>query len=486
MIRHSGYTASDVENEKISSDLPVRLDRLPWSRWHWLVVVGLGTVWILDGLEVTLTGAMATSLSQAGSGLDITTAEVTGAAAALYITGACSGAVLFGFLTSKYGRRRLFTVTLVIYMCAAAATAVSTHAWWFFVFRFVTGVAIGGEYVAVNSCIDELMPSAHRGRIGLAVNSTFWLGALGGALLTPVLLDPQLFAPHLGWRLAFALGAVLGLAVLWVRRHVPESPRWLLSRNRVDEAKRIVEVIEARVQNGGRGRHRELPAVTHAVTVHRSNGSRPVGTTLALFRDYPSRAVLCLALFIGQSFLYNSVTFGFGAILYSFYDVPGGQVGYFLAAMCLGNLTGPVFLGGLFDSVGRRAMITATYLLSGVALLLTAALFANGLLNALTLTVCWCVVLFFASAGAASAYVTASEIFPSWARSTAIAVFYSTGTLVGGVSGPLVFASLTASGVVADAVLAFAIGAALMIVAGVVAAFCAVSAERRGLEEVAP
>lgn len=573
---------SAMAQPSIASDIPVRLDRLPWSRWHWLVLFGLGSVWILDGLEVTLTGSIATSVSESGSGLDITTAEVTGTAAALYVSGACAGAILFGQLAEKLGRKRLFTTTLVIYLAASFATALSHQSWWFFLFRFITGLAVGGEYVAVGCCIDELMPSAHRGRIGLAVNSTFWVGAMGGALVTSVLLDPSLFSPYTGWRLAFALGSLLGLAVLFIRRHVPESPRWLLAHGREEEAEAIVRDIEQRVSSPRRkagptagaavglpfygasrnllwtactggvllvlwalasgrfiaslaglgiaggalgaasvalrmrrraalapptpptgkaseteertewppcrseGRTRELPPVKDVVTVQRSNGLGLLSTTRILIRSYPRRVVLCLALFAGQAFLYNSITFGFGAILSSFYGIPGRETGCFFAAICAGNFLGPILLGGLFDSIGRRIMISSTYIFSGITLLITAALFAHGSLTALTLTACWCIVLFFASAGASSAYLTASEIFPAWARSTAISFFYAVGTLVGGVSGPLIFSRLTQSAIVSDTVIAFSTGASLMIGAGIVAAFFAVKAERRGLEDVAP
>ncbi len=466
----------------ITTDVPARLDRLPWSRWHWMVVVGLGTVWILDGLEVTVVGNIAGRLSEEGSGLPISSAQVTGVAAALYVAGACLGALFFGRLTDLFGRKKLFLITLAVYLAATALTAVSFSSWWFFLFRFLTGFGIGGEYAAINSAIDELIPSAYRGRVDLVINGSFWLGAIGGSLLSIVMLDTSVFPIDVGWRLTFALGVVLGLVILLVRRNVPESPRWLFIHGRGDEADRLVTSIEQQIteEKGER-----LPEPDGEITIHprKSIGFLEIGRTV--FSRYRRRAVLGLALFIGQAFLYNAVTFGFGAILTSFFDVSTSHTGYFFAVMAAGNFLGPLLLGKLFDTVGRRVMISGTYLLSGVLLFATAWLFAAGHLTATTLTACWCVVLFFASAGASSAYLTVSEIFPMETRAMAIAFFYAIGTAAGGISGPLVFAELTESGVAADTALAFCIGAALMCLAGLTAAFLAVRAERRSLESIA-
>ncbi|NEY36136.1 MFS transporter [Streptomyces sp. PRKS01-65] len=465
-----------------TTSVPARLDRLPWSRWHWMIVIGLGTVWILDGLEVTIVGNVAGRLAEEGSGLDITSAQVTGLAAALYVAGACSGALFFGWLTDRYGRKKLFMATLAVYLAATALTALSFESWWFFLFRFLTGFGIGGEYAAINSAIDELIPSLYRGRVDLIINGSYWLGAVGGALLSIVMLDTTIFPKDLGWRLSFALGVVLGLVILLVRRHVPESPRWQFIHGRGEEAEQLVTQVEREVE---REKGEKLPPPAGEITIHqrKSIGFGLIAKTV--FRRYPRRAVLGLSLFIGQAFLYNAITFGFGAILTTFFDVPPGRTGYYFAVIAAGNFVGPLLLGKLFDTVGRRIMISSTYLLSGLLLFGTAWLFDRGSLSAATLTACWCVVLFFASAGASSAYLTVSEVFPMETRAMAIAFFYALGTAAGGISGPLIFADLTESGVVADTVLAFQIGAGLMCAAGLVAAFLAVKAERRSLEDIA-
>ncbi|MGW7103228.1 MFS transporter [Streptomyces sp. NPDC054838] len=471
-----------VEQGTVTTKVPARLDRLPWSRWHWMIVIGLGTVWILDGLEVTIVGNIASRLSEQGSGLDITDAQVTGTAAALYVAGACAGALVFGRLTDLFGRKRLFLITLALYLAATALTALSFSAWWFFVFRFLTGFGIGGEYAAINSAIDELIPSKYRGRVDLIINGSFWLGAVAGALLSVLALDTDLFPAWLGWRLTFALGVVLGLVILLVRRHVPESPRWMFIHGKAAEAEELVTEVEHRVEEE-KGRPLPEPGDAITVTQRRSTGFGEIAKTV--FRDYPRRAVLGLSLFIGQAFLYNAITFGFGSILVRFFDVPSGNTGYYFAVIAFGNFLGPLLLGRLFDTAGRRPMIAGTYILSGLLLFGTAWLFGAGRLSAVTMTACWCVVLFFASAGASSAYLTVSEIFPMETRAMAIAFFYAVGTAAGGISGPLLFAELTSSGVVSDAVIAFCVGASLMVAAGVVAVFFAVAAEGRSLEQIA-
>ncbi|MFD4476242.1 MFS transporter [Streptomyces sp. NPDC058471] len=478
-----GHTPSEAPSEAtVTTAVPARLDRLPWSRWHWMIVIGLGTVWILDGLEVTTVGNIASRLSEEGSGLAISSAQVTGTAAALYVAGACAGALFFGRLTDKFGRKKLFMVTLAVYLAATALTALSFDAWWFFLFRFLTGFGIGGEYAAINSAIDELIPSKYRGRVDLIINGSYWLGAIGGSLLSVVMLNTSIFPKDLGWRLTFALGVVLGLVILLVRRHVPESPRWQFIHGRGEEADALVTSVEREIEEE---KGEPLPRPDREITIHqrKSIGFGLIARTV--FRDYPKRAVLGLSLFVGQAFLYNAITFGFGAILTKFFDVPSGSTGYYFAVIAAGNFLGPLFLGKLFDTVGRRVMISSTYILSGVLLFGTAWLFDRGSLSATTLTACWCVVLFFASAGASSAYLTVSEIFPMETRAMAIAFFYAIGTAAGGISGPLIFAKLTETGVVGDTVLAFQIGAGLMCAAGLVAALFAVNAEQRSLEDVA-
>ncbi|WP_157247281.1 MFS transporter [Nonomuraea typhae] len=459
----------------ITTKVPARLDRLPWSRWHWRIVIGLGTVWILDGLEVTIVGNLSGQLAKPGSGLDITQAQVAGPAAALYVAGACLGALFFGWLTDRYGRKKLFIITLLVYLVATLATAFSFSAWWFFLFRFITGFGIGGEYAAINSAIDELIPSRHRGRVDILINGSYWLGAAGGALLTVPLLNDLPVA--IGWRIAFGLGVVLGLAILLVRRSVPESPRWLFIHGRDRQAEDIVAGIEREV--GG-----DLPEPGESMTIHQRRSIGFVRIAHTMVALYPKRTILGLSLFIGQAFLYNAITFGYAQILATFFKIDT-QAGYYFAVIAIGNFLGPLLLGPLFDTVGRIPMISATYIGSGALLLGTAWLFAQGHLTAVTLTICWSVVLFVASAGASSAYLTVSEIFPMETRALAIAFFFAIGTAAGGIAGPLIFSSLVSTGVPGDTALAFAIGACVMILAGLVELFLGVKAERKGLEAIA-
>ncbi|WP_250038053.1 MFS transporter [Paractinoplanes maris] len=464
----------------VRTDVPARLDRLPWARWHWMIVIGLGTVWILDGLEVTIVGNLSGRLAEPGSGLDITQSQVTGLGAAIYVLGACFGALFFGWLTDRFGRKKLFILTLAVYLFGTAMTALSFDAWWFFIFRFVTGAGIGGEYAAINSAIDELIPAKYRGRIDIVINGTYWAGAAFGALLTVPILTA--LPVSWGWRVAFGLGVVLGFVILLVRRHVPESPRWLFIHGRGDEAEKLVGDVERTVE---REDNVTLEPVDKYITIHqrRTIGFGEIAKTL--IKQYPKRSALGLSLFIGQAFLYNAITFGYAQILQTFFDVPPGSTGYYFAVIAVGNLFGPLLLARLFDSVGRKIMITGTYVLSGVLLLVTAWLFSAGVLTAVTMTACWCVVLFFASAGASSAYLTVSEIFPMETRALAIAFFYAIGTAAGGITGPLLFAELVGTGQVGDTVLAFVIGASLMIAAGLVEAFLGVKAERKSLEDLA-
>ncbi len=474
-------TAQSGTGRTVTTRIPARLDRLPWSRWHWSVVIGLGTVWILDGMEVTVVGNIAARLSEPGSGLPITSGQVTGISAALYVTGACLGALFWGRLTDIYGRKKLFLITLAVYLGATAMTALSFDTWWFFLFRFFTGFGIGGEYAAINSAIDELIPAKYRGRVDLLINGSFWLGAVAGALLSIVALDTSIFPANVGWRLTFALGAVLSLVILLVRRHVPESPRWLLIHGRDEEADRIVDGIEKRVTAEA---GKELPPAEDEMTIHQRGRTTFAEIARTVFARYRRRSTLGFALFIGQAFLYNAITFGFGAILTQFFDVPSGHTGYYFAVIA-GQLPRPAAAGqavrhGRPPHHDLRHVRTLGALLFG-----TAWLFDRGSLTAVTMTACWCVVLFFASAGASSAYLTVSEVFPMETRAMSIAFFYALGTAAGGISGPLLFAELTNTGKVGDTVLAFQIGAGLMAAAGVVAALLAVNAERRSLEDIA-
>jgi MFS family permease len=468
-----------VQTRTVTTKVPARLDRLPWSQWHWMIVIGLGTVWILDGLEVTIVGNISGQISQPGSGIDITQGQITGFGAATYVLGACVGALFFGWLTDRFGRKKLFMITLSIYLAATALTALSFAPWWFFLFRFVTGLGIGGEYAAINSAIDELIPSRHRGVIDIVINGTYWAGAAAGALLTvPATNDLPV---GVGWRVCFGLGVVLGLVVLLVRRNVPESPRWLFIHGRERAAEDLVDGIEQRIE---RDTGTQLAEPDQSITIRQRKTIGFITIARTMFTIYPRRSILGFSLFIGQAFLYNAITFGYAQILATFFHVKTNP-GYYFAVIAVGNLLGPLLLGRLFDTIGRKPMIAGTYLASGLLLLGTAYLFDRGWLTATTMTACWCAVLFFASAGASSAYLTVSEIFPIETRALAIAFFYAIGTGAGGIAGPLLFSSLVSTGKVPDTVLAFSIGATLMILAGIVEIFLGVKAERQSLEEIA-
>ncbi len=464
-------TAASVE-----TDIPARLDRLRWSRFHTLVIVALGITWILDGLEVTLAGALAGALKDSPA-LHMSEAQV-GLSASLYLAGAVLGALFFGWLTDKLGRKKLFTVTLATYLVATLLTAFSMHFWMYGLFRFFTGAGIGGEYTAINSAIQELIPARFRGHTDLGVNGSFWVGAALGALGVLVLLNPHWFPIDLGWRLAFGLGAVLGMIILFLRRFIPESPRWLMTHGHFDEAERVMCHIEDRA---GAGRApADLPRIrirqrtTHVVDVVRS-----------LFKLYPKRALLGLVLMLAQAFFYNSIFFTYALVLGTFYGVPNDSIGLYILPFAAGNVLGPLLLGRLFDTLGRRIMITFTYAASGILLLVTAWMFVQGWLDATTQTLCWSVVFFFASAAASSAYLTVSESFPLEVRALAIAVFYALGTGLGGVAGPWLFGILIGTGhrgAVADGYL---LGAGLMIIAAGFAWKLGINAERRSLEQVA-
>ncbi len=473
--------AGTVETGRITTDIPARMDRLPWARWHWLVVVGLGTVWILDGLEVTIVGSMSEALKPESTGLGMSSYQV-GVAGAVYVAGACIGALFFGQLTDRYGRKKLFLITLGVYTVATVLTAFSMNPMWYFGARFLTGAGIGGEYAAINSAIDELIPAKYRGRVDIAINGSFWIGAAGGALLTIPLLDPSLVDPAWGWRIAFGLGAILAVGILVVRRHVPESPRWLFIHGREDEGEEIVRDIEATVvdETGS-----ELPSVSETITIRQRRSISIAEIAKTVFTLYPRRTVLCFSLFVGQAFLYNAFFFTYGDTLGTFFDVK--QTGYYIAVFALSNFVGALALSPLFDRIGRVQMITATYVISGV--LLAAAGLVLGDLTAVSLTVFGAVIFFFASAGASAAYLTASEVFPMETRALCIAFFYAIGTAVGGISGPLLFGKLidnaSADKDITAIAIGYFIGAALMIAGGIVAAFLGVRAEGQSLENIA-
>ncbi len=473
-------TAEEHQLGTIETNIPARLDRLPWSRWHWRVLIGLGTVWILDGLEVTIVGSIAGAISAKGSGINLSAADVAGWAASMYVAGACVGALLFGRLTDLFGRKKLFMITLGVYLAATIATAFAWTPVFFFACRFVTGMGIGGEYSAINSAIDELIPCKHRGRIDVIINGTYWAGAAAGALLSVAAL--HIFSPLLNWRVCFGLGAILGTAILIVRRHVPESPRWLFIHGREEEAEEITQDIERQVEQDT-GVQLSDPDDTITIQQRKSIGLWEIARAIAV--TYPKRTVLGLALFIGQAFLYNSILFGYATLLSTFFHVATANAPYYLVAFAVGNLLGPILLAPLFDSVGRKPMIAGTYILSGVLLLITGYLFDQHQLNATTLTISWSVVFFFASAGVSAAYLTVSEIFPLETRALAIALFYAIGTGIGGIIGPQVFGRLVPTGNTSDVFFALALGAILMIVGGLVEIVYGVKAERRGLEGIA-
>jgi MFS family permease len=445
-----------------------------------MIVVGLGTVWILDGIEVTIVGSLSDALKDPETGLGLSSSDI-GMAGAVYVAGACLGALFFGQLTDRFGRKKLFMITLGVYLVGSVATAFSMNALFYFACRFVTGAGIGGEYAAINSAIDELIPAKYRGRVDLAINGSFWVGAAAGSLLTIPLLNPDILSPELGWRGAFALGAVLGIGILLVRRNVPESPRWLFIHGQEDEGERIVNDIERSVESSGK----QLGGVDETITIRQRKTISIATIAHTVFKLYPKRTVLCLSLFIGQAFLYNAFFFTYGDSISTFFGVT--QVGYYIAVFALSNFAGALLLGPLFDTVGRVKMISGTYIISGVLLAIAGTML--GSLDAFTLTLFGCVIFFFASAGASAAYLTASEVFPMETRALCIAFFYAIGTAAGGIAGPLYFGSLidnaTASMDITGIAPGYFVGAALMIIGGIIAIFLGVHAEQETLENIA-
>ena len=460
--------------------IPARLDRLRWGRFHTLVVVALGITWILDGLEVTLAGAVAGALKESPS-LNLTNAEV-GLASSFYLAGAVLGALLFGWLTDRLGRKRLFFITLTVYLLATAATAFSWDFLSFALFRFLTGAGIGGEYTAIASTIQEFVPARYRGWTDLVINGSFWIGAALGAGGSIVLLNPALLPPDLGWRVAFFIGSVLGLFILVMRSWIPESPRWLMTHGRPEEAHEILDVIE----DGHRRRGHHLPdeelATFRLLPRHFTPLYEVWGT---LFGTHRKRTFVGLSLMVAQAFFYNAIFFTYALVLTDFYDIESSQVGWYLLPFAVGNFLGPLLLGRLFDTVGRRPMIATTYALSGLLLALTGALFAAGVLSATWQTVAWTIIFFFASAAASSAYLTVSETFPLEIRALAIAFFYAVGTGIGGVGAPWLFGALIDTSSRVSLFAGYLLGAVLMLAAALIALRFGVDAERKPLEAVA-
>jgi MFS family permease len=474
---------SEAARPTVETQVPARIDRLPWSRWHWLVILALGVTWVLDGLEITIQGNIADALTNPESGLGLSPGQV-GQAAGIYIAGACTGALFFSYLTDRYGRRKLFLITLAVYLTFTVLTAFSWDFYSFVVFRFLTGMGIGGEYSAIYSAIDELIPKRLRGQIALFISGTYWAGAIVASLLTVVLLNPDLINQFYGWRIAFGLGAVLALGILLIRRYVPESPRWLMTHGETEEAERVVGDIEADVrEHTGR---EELPQPDEgSITIEQreSIGFGPIWR--AMVQMYPRRTFLGLVLMVSQAFLYNAIFFTAGLVLADFFGVPGENIGYYLAVFALGNLLGPILLGRLFDRVGRRPMISSCYAIAGALMALSGYLFYQEVIGATAQTALWAILFFFASAAASAAYLTVSEVFPMEIRAMAIALFYAIGTALGGITGPIIFGQLIGTGDRGTLLIGYLVAAGLMVVAALVELVIGVRAERRSLESIA-
>ena len=473
-----------ANGETIESYVPARLDRLPWSSWHWLIVVSLGATWILDGLEVTLAGALGGILTLPPT-LGLTPTRF-GASATSYLAGAVLGALLFGYGTDRFGRKKLFFITVAVYLIGTALSAFSWNFWSYALFRAVTGAGIGGEYAAINSAIDELIPARVRGRVNLIINSSYWVGAALGAAATLVLLDTRRVPIWLGWRLAFGIGATLGLIVIFFRRWIPESPRWLMIHGRNPEAEEIVGGVERRIF-GTRGAAVSDRGYSEAwPTRIRTRTHTPWHEIWdAIVHEHRRRSFLGFVLMLTQAFFYNAIFFTYALVLMRFYNVPEQNVGSYLLPFALGNVLGPLLLGHFFDTIGRKKMITVTDGLAGILLAFTGWLVHAGLLTAQTQTVAWTIIFFIASAAASSAYLTVSEIFPLEIRAMAIAIFYAIGTLAGGVGAPLLFGWIIGTGSTTALFVGYLVAAALMIFGEVVEAWIGVPAERRSLEDVA-
>ena len=461
----------------VETMIPRRLDRLPWSRWHWIVVIGLGITWILDGFEVTLVGALASVLTKQDT-LDLTTHQAS-SVGTWYLLGAVAGALFFGYLTDRLGRKKLFMVTLAVYLVFTVASGLAWNYWSFAVFRILAGSGIGGEYAAINSAIDELIPARVRGRVDIAINGSWWFGTAFAAFLSYELLEN--LRESISWRLGFLVGAILATGILAIRRSIPESPRWLLTHGRADEAEEVVAKIEHEVRKS----HRVLPKPRgEPLVVEQRDHLGFISIARYVIENYPGRGVLGLSLMAGQAFLYNSVFFTYTLVLSQFFGISAARAPLFLIPFSVGNILGPLLLGPLFDTIGRRVMISSTYIISGVLLIITGLLFTHGVLTATTMTLAWCVIFFFASAGASAAYLTVSELFPLEARAMAIALFYAVGTGIAALS-PTLFGALIATKSATNVNYGYLLGAGFMIAAGIVAIFLAVDAERRSLEDIA-
>ncbi|WP_067694781.1 MFS transporter [Nocardia jejuensis] len=480
----SSEPGSSTPASGVRTLVPARIDRLPWSPFHTRLVIALGVAWILDGLEITVASAVADTLTKPET-LNMSSTAV-GLLATVYLAGEVVGALVFGNLSDRLGRRNLFMITLGVYLVGSALTAATLGngaGWVVFLYltRFIAGMGIGGEYAAINSAIDELIPARYRGRVDIAVNGTYWAGAVLGTLGTYILLNHVELS--LGWRLGFLIGPVLGVVILLVRRNLPESPRWQIMHGRTEDAEESITRIEHEVEHSGV----RLPPVdeSKAIEVTPAHQIGYAALTRVLFREYPSRAILGASLMISQSFLYNSIFFTYTLVLGKFYGVPSESTPIYLIAFAVGNLVGPFTIGHLFDTIGRRIMLATTYILSGVLLAGTAVLFYAGALNAITQTAAWCVIFFFASAGASAAYLTVSEIFPLEVRAKAIAVFFAIAQCFGAL-GPVIYGALIGEGDHPGRLLiGYLLGALVMVTGGAIAWFLGVDAEGKSLEDVA-
>jgi MFS family permease len=474
-------TEATTRVASIETDVPARLDRLPWSRFHWLIVFGLGVTWILDGLQVTLQGAIGAALGSKET-LALTEHQI-GMSATCYLAGAVIGALVFGYATDRFGRKKLFYTTLSVYLVAVTLTALSWNFPSYAGFLALAGAGIGGEYAAINSAIDELIPARLRGTVDLMINSTYWAGAAAGSAATIFFLNPAIIPSWLGWRLTFAIGGVLGLFVLAVRKWVPESPRWLLVNGKADVAEKIIGEVEKEIE----AEKGTLPPITEPKIII-AQRSRPPWKEIArtFLVTNRSRTILGLILMSAQAFFYNAIFFTYGLVLARFFNVPAHKIGEYIVPFALGNLLGPMVLGRLFDVVGRKTMIASTYALSGILLAINAWMFQQGMLTAETQSWAWVFIFFIASSAASAAYLTVSELFPLELRGTAISMFYAIGTLIGGVAAPAYFTSLIATGSRDALAGGYFLGAALMIIGGIAEIFFGVAAEGKSLEAVSP
>ena len=470
--------------EAVTSTIPARLDRLKWSPFHTKMIMALGVAWILDGLEITIASSVAGVLGEPGT-LNMTSTEV-GLVATTYLIGQVIGALFFGKLSDRLGRRKLFMITLGVYLFGSGLSALTMGhgtGWIIFLYatRVIAGMGIGGEYAAINSAIDEMMPAKYRGRVDIGINGTYWAGSIIGTVASLFLLNA--LPEDLGWRMGFLLGPILGIVIMLVRRHLPESPRWQLTHGYQKEAEESMTYIEGECIRAGQTL--EPVPDSMAITVKPEKSYGYIELVRVLFKMYPKRAILGASLMITQSFLYNAIFFTYTLVLVKFFGVDPNMAPIFLICFAVGNLAGPLILGRFFDTIGRKKMISATYIGSGILLAISAWMFQMDLLNAVTQTIAWCVIFFFASAGASSAYLTVSEIFPIEVRAQAIAVFFAIAQCFGAL-GPVFYGWLIGDGTDRTSLfIGYLIGAGIMVLGGVVEILFGVDAEGKSLEHIA-